>query len=73
MRWECRYSSCEMIHLEVGVRTVRCFLDHSPNRADEWTFAEVQAGECDGLVRAVFGDAVLAELKSCVASLRPHE
>lgn len=73
MRWECRYSSCEMMYLEVGVRTVKCFLDHSPNRADEWTFAEVKTGECDGFLRAVFGDDVLAELKSCVASLRPHE
>ncbi|MFO0801537.1 MAG: hypothetical protein U0791_00245 [Gemmataceae bacterium] len=73
MRWECRYSSCEMMYLEVGVHSVRNWLDHSKDRADEWTFAEVMAGECDGLVRAVFGDDVLRELKSCVASLRPHE
>lgn len=73
MRWQCRFSSCEMMYLEIGVRTVKCFLDHSPDRADEWTFAETLAGESDGIVRAVFGDAVLAELKSRVASLRPRE
>jgi hypothetical protein len=66
MRWECRYSSCEMLYLEVGSEYVRCYLDHSPAGADLWTFAEVLAGEHDGYVRDLFGEAALAELKATV-------
>jgi hypothetical protein len=47
MRWQCRYSSAEMLHLEVGAADVRCYLDHSPAKADRWTFADVLTGRYD--------------------------
>lgn len=64
MRWECRYSSCEMLYLVVGTDYVRSFLDHSEDRADRWTFADVLAGVHDAEVRALFGDKVPEDLKA---------
>ena len=66
MRWECRYSSSEMLYLEVGANEVRCYLDHSPGKPELWTFAEVLAGERDAEVRNLFGEAALEELKAAV-------
>lgn len=72
MRWECRYSSCEMLYLDAGAECVRCFLHHSEGQADRWAFADVLAGVHDAEVRAIFGDAVVAELKAAVRSrVRP--
>jgi hypothetical protein len=65
-RWECRYSSCEMMYLEVTGREVRCYLDHSPKSADVFTFDEVLAGNADGLVNSLFGSKALEELKGAV-------
>ena len=64
MRWECRYSSCEMLYLDVQADHVRCFLDHSENKADHWTFAEVLAGDHDAYIQNLFGDTALAQLKA---------
>ena len=47
MRWECRYSSCEMMYLEITETDVRCYLDHSVDHARHWTFEEVAAGDLD--------------------------
>jgi hypothetical protein len=66
MRWECRHSSAEMLYLEVGAADVRCYFDHSPAKAERWTFAEVLAGNHDAEVRNLFGDAALAQLKAAV-------
>jgi hypothetical protein len=64
MQWECRYSSSEMLYLEVGSSYVRCYLHHSPGTADLWTFADVLAGKYDAEVRNLFGEEVVAELKA---------
>lgn len=64
MRWECRYSSCEMMYLVVGSAEVRCFLDHSEAKADCWAFADVLAGDHDAEVRLFFGETAVDELKA---------
>lgn len=64
MRWECRYSSCEMLYLEVHSDHVRCFLDHSEAQADRWTFAEILAGDHDAYIQNLFGDTALSQLKA---------
>jgi hypothetical protein len=65
-RWDCRYSSCEMMYLDVLEDEVRCYLDHSPTQADVFTFNEVLAGKADAMVNGVFGGTVLEELKEAV-------
>lgn len=70
MQWECRYSSSEMLYLEVGSDNVRCYLHHSPGHADLWSFADVLAGKYDGEVQNLFGEAVVAELKAEVLRRR---
>ena len=67
-RWECRYSSCEYMYLEVLENEVRCYLDHSPKQADVFTFEEVLGGKADAMVNGVFGDKVLEELKATVGT-----
>ena len=71
-RWECRYSSCEMMYLEVKAREVILFLDHSPNKADHYTFDEVLQGAMDNEVGSVFGSDTLKALKAEV-KLRSSE
>jgi hypothetical protein len=66
MRWECRYSSCEMLYIEVTSMEVRCFLDHSEDRAEWWTFEEVLAGEWDPFIENLFGIEALTEIKEAV-------
>ena len=65
-RWECRYSSSEMMYLELTPTGVHLYLDHSPTRGDRYTFDEVLAGALDGEVRNLFGAGALDELKSAV-------
>jgi hypothetical protein len=62
MRWECRYSSCEMMYLDVQPKEVLCYLDHSADRPERWSFESVLAGEHDGFVESIFGRAVLKGL-----------
>ena len=64
MRWECRYSSSEMMYLEVGTDDVRCYLHHSPSKADRWTFVDVLSGRHDAEARNLFGDAAAERLKA---------
>jgi hypothetical protein len=65
-RWECRYSSCEMMYLEIVGREVRCYLDHSPKNADVFTFDEVLVGKADGVVANIFRAGTIDELKAAV-------
>jgi hypothetical protein len=66
-RWECRYSSCEMLYLEFASGyKVRCYLDHSPQNADFYSFDDILAGEIDGMVTNLFGADALDELKAAV-------
>ena len=66
MRWETRYSSCEMMYVELDTKGVKCYLDHSPDRADHYTFEQVLDGAMDNEVGGVFGGETLAELKAAV-------
>ena len=61
MRWEERYSSSEMMYLEVTSSGVRIWLNSNP--ADVWSFREVLDGVIDGEVGGVFGSEVLEEVK----------
>jgi hypothetical protein len=63
MRWECRYSSCEMMYIEVCPLEVKCYLDHSEDRAEWWSFDEVLHGERDAYIDNLFGAAALSEIK----------
>jgi hypothetical protein len=64
MRWECRYSPSEMLYLEVGPAEVRCYLDHSPHKADRWTFEDGLAGRHDAEVTNLFGEPAVEGLKA---------
>ena len=66
MRWECRYSSSEMLYLEVTKRDVISYFHHSPERPERWRFEDVLAGKHDAEVRNLFGDAAVEELKAAV-------
>ena len=68
MRWECRYSSCEMMYLEVTETDVRCYLHHSIDHARHWTFEEVAEGALDKdyEVGALFTGDEIEEVKAMV-------
>lgn len=66
MRWESRYSSGEMLHIEVTSMEVRCFLDHSEDQAEWWTFEEVLTGEWDSFIESLFGMEAVSEIKEAV-------
>lgn len=65
-RWECRYSSSEMLYLEVTPTDVRRFLDRAEHQAVHTTFESVLAGTLDSEVRKLFGATVIDELKTAV-------
>src|SRR5689334_7750323 len=70
-RWECRYSSCEMMYLEIGSGThVKMYLDHSPGDPELTSFEDVLAGKIDGEVRNLFGENAVDELKAAVRRVR---
>lgn len=56
-----------MMYLELTPTGVRTWLDHSPDNATHWTFAQVMAGAIDADVRNLFGQTTLDELKREVA------
>ena len=80
MRQQIRYSSSEMMYLEVASNEVRCYLDHSPNRASRWSFGQVLAASdediFDAEVRTLFSaeqiDEVRAEVQRRVAFKMPE-
>ena len=65
-RWEVRYSSCEMIHLDIAEGDVRIWLDHAPSHASRYAFDDVLAGAADGEIGNVFGADALKELKAAI-------
>lgn len=65
MRWDCRYSSCEMMYLEVeSDGSARMYLHHSPQSADRASADDILAGKWDATVRNLYSEQVLAELKA---------
>ena len=68
-RWECRYSSSEMLYLELRGRQVVTYLDHSPRSLDRYSFDEVLAGKHDAML-SQFGAAAPAQVKTAIVMLR---
>ena len=62
--WQIRYSSCEMLYLDITERGVHAYLDHSPHKGDRWSFEEVLSGAADYAIRVDFGSEILEELKA---------
>lgn len=65
-QWETRYSSAEMMYLEVTSGGVRAYLNQNVGSADRWTLEEARDGGADYMVRSVFGDETLAELHAAI-------
>ena len=68
VRHQIRYSSSEMIYLEVAPNEVRCYLDHSPSRASRWSFDEALAASdqdiFDAEVRTLFSPQQIAQVRA---------
>ncbi|MEP6574378.1 MAG: hypothetical protein ABJD11_16885 [Gemmatimonadota bacterium] len=69
MQWETRYSSCEMLYLDVTGTEVRSWLNSDTSQGLRWSIKDVLAGKADGTIGLEFGGEVLDELK---AYLRTH-
>jgi hypothetical protein len=71
-RWECRYSSCEMMYLEVNDdgTEVHMYLDHAKARGDRWTADQVLRGEISGEMKTLFGGDIGEQLKTAVLALQ---
>ncbi|CAN5541981.1 hypothetical protein BH10PLA1_BH10PLA1_02320 [soil metagenome] len=70
-RWECRYSSSEILYLEIASGShVKTYLDHSPGDVELTSFDDVLAGKMDGEASSLFGAAAVDELKSTVRQIR---
>jgi hypothetical protein len=71
-RWQCRYSSSEMLYMELRGRDVVTYLDHSPQRPDRWSFDEVLSGKHDAEIAQLFGAQAPADVKAAIgAALNP--
>jgi hypothetical protein len=66
-RWECRYSSCEMLYLELRDDHIVTFLDHAPNNVERFPFTEVLAGQHDAMINMLFGENALPQIKAAIA------
>ena len=73
-RWECRYSSCEMMYLDVNDdgSEVHMYLDHAPTRGDRWSADEILRGEISAEMRILFGDDIGDKLKATILALQAN-
>jgi len=69
-RWECRYSSSEMLYLELRGQEVITYLYHAPNNPDRYPFADVLAGKQDAMISQLFGAAAVDEVKAAIVAQR---
>ena len=69
-RWECRYSSSEMLYLELRGQHVITYLHHSPSSADRYSFDEVLAGKQDAMISQLVGAAAVGEVKAAIVAQR---
>jgi len=70
-RWACRYSSSEMMYLEVCSGThVRTYINQSSSGVELTSFDDVLAGKMDAEVRNLFGEQALKELKETIILMR---
>ena len=65
-RWECRYSSSEMLYLELRDNHIVTFLHHSPNSVERFPFTEVLAGKHDAMINTLFGQNALPQIKAAI-------
>jgi hypothetical protein len=65
-RWECRYSSSEMLYLELRGDHVITYLHHSPNNPDRFPFADILAGTEDAMISQLFGAAAVDQVKAAI-------
>jgi len=65
-RWECRYSSSEMLYLELRGDHVITYLHHSANNPDRFPFADILAGKEDAMISQLFGRAAVDEVKAAI-------
>lgn len=68
MKWEIRYSSSEMMYVEVIETQVLCYLNGDKERATRFSFAQIVNGAADNEVGSLFGSAVLMQLKTIAQS-----
>ena len=64
--WETRYSSSEMMYLDVTSTGVRAYLNQNVGAADHWTLEEANEGGADYMIRGVFGEETLVELHAAI-------
>ena len=69
-RWECRYSSSEMLYLELRNDHIVTFLDHSPTSVERFPFSEVLAGKHDAMIANLFGQNALPQIKAAIEQPR---
>ena len=69
-RWECRYSSSEMLYLELRDEHLVTFLDHSPTSVERFPFTEVLAGRHDAMINTLFGQNARPQIK---AAIKQHQ
>jgi hypothetical protein len=67
-RWECRYSSSEMLYLELRGDEVITYLHHSSHDAERFAFADVLAGTQDAMIAQFFGVAAVAAVKAAIVA-----
>ncbi len=64
MKWEIRYSSSEMMYVEVTGTGVISYLNSDRERATQYSFAQIVRGDADNEVGTLYGDDVLTRLKT---------
>src|SRR5215216_277355 len=69
-RWECRYSSSEMLYLELRGQEMITYLDHAPHNPDRYSFDDVLAGNQDSMISQLFGAPAVDEVKAAIVAQR---
>jgi hypothetical protein len=64
--WECRYSSSEMLYLEMMPAEVRCYLYGQERTADHWSFERSSLGNRMRRSVTSFGAKAVDEVKAAV-------
>jgi hypothetical protein len=68
-RWECRYSSSEMLYLELRGQQVITYLN-SPKDLERYSFDDVLAGKQDAMISQFFGAGAPAQVKAAIVAQR---
>ena len=68
--WECRYSSSEMLYMELRGEEVITYLHHAPHNPDRYSFDDVLAGKQDAMISQLFGAAAVDEVKAAIVAQR---